>query len=123
MKAIYRIYVNGVLADETVYEGLAHIKAESGRLLGCHTRLVRAYLGGDYDPVLHRPQLLSESNAPPCPAAARVCPYRKEAEAWATTTRPTALRVETMEPAPRCGWLLMPDSTGGAWGDYGRCIV
>lgn len=64
-----------------------------------------------------------EDEKPPCPSNPQACPYRKSIQAdWYTTPRPTALRVESIVPLDRCGFLLKEGYIGGHFFDYNYCL-
>lgn len=122
---IYQISVGNDIVDETPYFGLAWLKFESAALLGYAT-LTEVYAGTDYDPVLHSPprtwRKIDPSVVPPCPSSGR-CEWKQpERDAFYTTPRPTALRVEVLPPTVRCGYLLRPGMCGGHVDDYQPCI-
>ena len=120
---MYKIYINGELVETTNKEGMAHLKFETAVLTGSYAQLLRFYNGDNFDPVLHSPVLLREENNPPCPPHGK-CKWRKSMrEAFLSSTRPTAFRIEIPEPQDRCGWMLKPGCLGGSFYDYGCCIL
>lgn len=58
----------------------------------------------------------------PCTVNIKDCTWRQEYKGWSTTTRITAYRVETLEPAPRCFFCLIDGRMGGDYFDHPICI-
>lgn len=127
MSYVYAIEINDDDVEQVQLEGLAHLKFDCLALTEDRITLRRIWAGEekDFDPVLHdRNKVLKHKPAQaPCSTDKHRCPYLKSKKTeFTNTVRPTALRVETMEPSDRCGFLLRPYCRGGDFWDYAICI-
>ena len=119
---IYKIYLHGEQIDEEKLRGIAFMKFEYAKLLGL-AELHEAYVGADYDPVLHTTKVHRGGIYPPCTETKCDCPYHKSiAGSFFTETRPTSFRTEVMSPGDRCGFMLKPSKAGGDFFDYDYCL-
>jgi hypothetical protein len=120
----YEIYINSELVDTTMLQGIAELKFKSAELLEFGiVEMRKIYQGNNYDPVLHYTEYKCGGILPPCPPHGEPCKYHKsKIDDWASTSRPTAFRMEVMPPQSRCGFLLKPHGIGGDFYDYAPCI-
>ena len=123
IKFHYEIFVNSeyVKSYPGDLAGLAHLGFDSLAYDPEINIELRRVVDLGFDPVLHTSKSLiirKKSAETPC---CDNCKYMKLPDGIMATTRPTALRVESMDLHPRCGFLLKPSCVGGSYFDYDAC--
>jgi len=118
---VYRLFANDVLIKEYELSGLAWLGFDSvSKYSDYICELHEVWVGDNFDPVLHTTIVHRDGKQPPC---ADPCPYRRcLGGGFNAMPRPTAFRVEAMDPSDRCGWKPKPNHMGGHDYDYGFCV-